>query len=381
MISLKLKINQLGDYMFFFYFFAIFIILIGLAIHIRSNSNSSLEQGETDIREAWEFIKKYGGNHTSHLHLLNDKQFYWAIDGQILITYQKIGRTYVVLGDPIGDIAYISEAIKEFEKITSKNIVFYQVSSDFLENDAINEYQAIKLGEEAKLSLTNFSLEGKFGAKLRTRKNKFERNGYTFKVLFPDFSDELLTDIQEISNSWLGTRKEKSFSVGFFCKSYINRFPIAVLYNPDGRMIAFATLASNYRERNRTITIDLMRYEKESPHGTMDMLFLSIFNWCKEQGYDWCSMGMAPLANLYEAKSANKAELIGQYIFHKGNQFYNFKGLYEYKNKFRPIWESRYLVYRRNALLLVLVNLIRLIHQKPSPKQLNVVRKWMEKAS
>lgn len=341
----------------------------------------------TNLQEVWEFMRKFGGNHTSHLNLLNDKQFYWAQYKQVLISYQKVGETFVVLGDPIGNQQLFALSIVEFEKycrLISKKVVFYQVSPEYLENYQSRGYRALKLGEEAKLSLLHFSIEGKKGAKLRTRKNKFERNGYYFKVLMPRHSSQLIEELNMISDSWLGSRKEKGFSVGFFCENYITRFPLALLYNSEDKVIAFASLACNYQETDRTITIDLMRYHKESPHGTMDMLFLSIFNWCKEQGYEWCSMGMSPLANLTEDETSNWYEAIGQFIFHKGNQFYNFKGLYEYKNKFQPNWESRYLVYRRNFLPILLLQLIWLINRKPTKtikiEHFNIVKKLINKA-
>lgn len=372
--------------MFFFYLF-VSLILTVLLLPLKKTAPATSDQGETNLHEVWEFIKKYGGNHTSHLHLLDDKQFFWAHNKQVLISYQRVGKTFVILGDPIGDDELITSSIDEFEQYSHSNgkkTVFYQVSPHFINEFQKRGYRAIKLGEEAKLDLLNFTLDGKKGAKLRTRKNKFERNGYKFDVLFPSYSKQLLEEINEISNSWLGTRKEKGFSVGSFCKNYINRFPLAILYNPDGKAIAFATLACNYRVTNRTITIDLMRYHLDSPHGTMDMLFLSIFNWCKEQGYEWCSMGMSPLANLKEGPTKNKFEPIGQFIFHKGNQFYNFKGLYEYKNKFQPSWESRYLVYRRNFLPKLIIQLIWLINRKPIPiikmNQINIIQKIINKA-
>jgi phosphatidylglycerol lysyltransferase len=371
--------------MFFFYLF-ILLFVVWILCHFMSVLPRK-KTIETNLHEVWEFIKKYGGNHTSHLHLLNDKQFFWAQNKQVLIAFQKVGKTLFVLGDPIGKEHLITPAIAEFEKYgrsLGQKVVFYQVSPQKIKDYQTHGYKVIKLGDEAKLSLLNFTLEGKKGAKLRTRKNKFERNGFYFKVLFPPHVSQLMEEINAISNSWLGSRKEKGFSVGFFCKNYIARFPLAVLYNSNGNVIAFATLACNYKETDRTITIDLMRYHQDSPHGTMDMLFLSIFKWCKEQGYEWCSMGMAPLANLNDDPNPNKFKTIGQFIFHKGNHFYNFKGLYEYKNKFQPIWESRYLVYQRNFLPILIVQLIWLIHRKPKETlkidHLDFVKKIIKKA-
>ncbi|WP_180954897.1 phosphatidylglycerol lysyltransferase domain-containing protein [Bacillus sp. V3-13] len=343
------------------------LFLIIFSLFMRENRTNGSVQHETDLNEVWSFLEKNGGNHISHLSFLNDKLFYWAKNEQVLLTYQQVGRTYVVLGDPIGKEAFIKDAINEFQQFCSRSgneAVFYQVSPRFL-GDYTNEgYRTVKVGEEARIRMPDFSTVGKKKTRLRTPINKFQRNGYQFAVLFPPHSARLKDELKAVSDSWLGKRKEKGFSVGFFCENYLARFPLAIVTSPDRKIIAFATLACNQQQKNRAITIDLMRYLQDSPSGTMDFLFISIFNWCKEQGYEWCSLGMSPLANLRESEKFNLVESIGQFIYKRGNYFYNFKGLYEYKNKFEPIWESRYLVYKKHTLPIIFVHITRLIHRK-----------------
>jgi phosphatidylglycerol lysyltransferase len=225
---------------------------------------------------------KNGGNHTSHLSFLKDKLFYWSQQKQVLIIYQKAGNTFVVLGDPIGEESLILGAIQEFHKYCQKldiKPVFYQVSLRYMMAYRQLGYRALKIGEEAKIYLPDFSMSGNSRKRLRTCKNKFEREGYQFSVLFPPHSKELLEEIKDISNSWLGKRKEKGFSVSFFYDEYVARFPLVIVTNQDGEIIAFATLAYNQPKIDRTLAIDLMRYQPDnSPNATMDFLFISIFN-------------------------------------------------------------------------------------------------------
>lgn len=344
-----------------------------------------LLQYENDLNEVWLFLQKNGGNHTSHLSFLNDKLFYWSQQKQVLIIYQKAGNTFVVLGDPIGEKSLILGAIQEFHQHCRQldiKPVFYQVSLRYMMTYRQLGYRALKIGEEAKIYLPDFSMSGNSRKRLRTCKNKFEREGYQFSVLFPPHSEQLLEDIKDISNSWLGKRKEKGFSVGFFYDSYVEKFPLAVVTNQAGEILAFATLAYNQPKIDRTLVIDLMRYKPEkSPNATMDFLFISIFNWAKDNNYKWCSMGMSPLANMKDPDQSGLYEAMGQIVFDKVNHFYNFKGLYQYKNKFQPEWESRYLVYQSNFLPVVFLRIIRLIHanQGMTNNKLVLVRKQFEK--
>lgn len=343
---------------------SIFILLLFLKTHRKIGLEESLD----DVQA---FIENNGGTHVSHLTFLNDKEVYRTKNNKVLFVYQLIGNKAIVLGDPIGKDEFIRDAIQEFQKYCkewNKTPVYYQVSERFLLFYRNFHYKLFKLGEEAKLDLHEFSLAGKKGAKLRTRKNKFERNGYQFAVSFPPHNHELLETAEAISNCWLGERKEKGYSVGFFCKDYLSRFPIATLTNPDGKMIAFASLACDKQKQKKTFTVDLMRHTSDCPHGTMDFLFLSIFQWCKEQGYDWCSMGMSPLANVGTSKQAKMSEKLARIVFEHGDSFYKFKGLHEYKNKFTPQWESRYLVYKKSFLPFLFLQLILLIHQNNTKK-------------
>lgn len=331
-----------------------------------------LLQYENDLNEVWLFLQINGGNHASHLSFLNDKRFFWSKQKQVLIIYQKAGSTFVVLGDPIGKEFLIFGAIREFHQYCRKiNVspVFYQVSTRYMEAYQELGYASLKIGEEAKVYLPGFSLSGNTRKRLRTCRNKFGREGYQFSALFPPHSKELLEEIKGISNAWLGSRKEKGFSVGYFYDDYVARFPLAIIKNQDGDIIAFATLAYNQPKIDRTLAIDLMRYQPEkSPNATMDFLFVSIFNWCKENGYEWCSMGISPLANMKDPDQRGMYEAVGQIIFDKVNHFYNFKGLYQYKNKFQPEWESRYLVYQSTFLPAVFLRIIRLIHTNQTVK-------------
>ncbi len=48
--------------------------------------------------------------------------------------------------------------------------------------------------------------------------NRIEREGFTFDVLQPPFSTEQMSTFKNISDNWLGSRKEKGFSLGFSLK-------------------------------------------------------------------------------------------------------------------------------------------------------------------
>lgn len=123
--------------------------------------------------------------------------------------------------------------------------------------------------------------------------NRIEREGFTFDVLQPPFSTEQMSTFKNISDNWLGSRKEKGFSLGFFSEDYLQRAPIAVVKNTQEEIVAFATIMPTYTN-NKVGTIDLMRYDsKKAPSGSMDFLFLHLFAYMKEEHIQWFNLGMA----------------------------------------------------------------------------------------
>jgi phosphatidylglycerol lysyltransferase len=71
---------------------------------------------------------------------------------------------------------------------------------------------------------------------------------------------------------------------------------------------------------------------------------------------------MAPLAGLENRALAPLWNRVGALVYRFGENFYNFQGLREYKEKFDPIWEPRYLASPGGLMLpRILANVAALI--------------------
>jgi phosphatidylglycerol lysyltransferase len=314
------------------------------------------------------FLEHEQGNLLTHMLFTGDKSFFWAMDDRILIPYAKIRNKLVVLGDPLGPKSLISGAIQQFQQFSDQfalEVVFYQASPDYLPFYHENGYRFFKLGEEALVHLESFTLVGKQNASLRTVKNRFEREGFHFEIAQPPHDKALMERLAFISNQWLDGKAEKGYSLGWFEESYLQKAPIALLRNPDNDVVAFASIAPGYD--GASISVDLMRYLKATPNGTMDQLFICLLEWAKSQGYARFNLGMAPLSSVGQSQSAIKEEKLARILFQYGGSWYGFVGLRRYKEKFSPEWEPRYLAYPASVSLpLLLIELVRLIARKPS---------------
>lgn len=343
---------------------AFLIISIGYLISLPKKWK--LEKSTGQDNEILHHLTKHKGKVLSHLIFLHDKYIFWNNKKNVLISYQKYADKLVILGDPIGEKSDFLAAIEEFQEISDLygyTPVFYQVSDDMLPFLHGSGYAFFKLGEEAFVDLKTFSVSGNRMKGLRALRNKFIRENYQFKILEPPFTNELLDELRNISNDWLQGRKEKGFSLGFFDIDYLNKAPIAIVLDESNRILGFMSIMNVYDDY-RTISIDLMRIEPDSPLGTVDFLFLSLFDWAKEQGYERFNMGMAPLGNVGLSKFSFLSEKIAAQIFLHGHFIYHFQGLRKFKEKYTNIWEPKYLAYRRKSSLPVTMAQITLLISK-----------------
>ncbi|WP_172255360.1 bifunctional lysylphosphatidylglycerol flippase/synthetase MprF [Saccharibacillus deserti] len=343
-------------------------ILFSILVLLRpKRQDAELPCGE-ELSRLDEFLQHQEGNLLSHMLYLGDKQFYWAQEGQVLIPYARSRDKLVVLGDPLGSKKRVGDAIEEFQVFGDRyalSIVFYQASPDYLSIYHEKGYRFFKLGEEALINLETFTFSGKKMTAFRTAKNRFERDGYTFSVEAAPYDPEMLEELRRISDIWLGDRKEKGFSLGWFSEPYLQRSPLALLRDPERRIVAFATLAPAY-DGGRTISVDLMRHLPDTPNGTMDLLFARLIEWSKEQGYKTFNLGMAPLSSVGKSRSSLREEKFANLVFRYGGHFYGFEGLRRYKEKFFPEWQSRYLAYPASVSLpVLLVDLVVLVSRRP----------------
>jgi phosphatidylglycerol lysyltransferase len=146
--------------------------------------------------------------------------------------------------------------------------------------------------------------------------------------------------------------------VGWFDESYVRDSEVVVIRSPQGSIVAFANLLSTTSLKE--ISIDMMRHRADMPHGTMDFLFLALLEEGKRRGFEQFSLGLSALSGVGGGSRSGRMEQAIHYLYEHLNQFYNFKGLHAYKEKFHPRWEPRYLQFPSyGALMEIVVALIR----------------------
>jgi len=300
----------------------------------------------------------------ANLALLGDKTFLFSRSGKAFIMYGIQKRSWIAMGDPIGEEDEWSELLWQFREMCDRYNgwpVFYEVGHEKLHLYLDLGLNLLKIGEEARVSLDSFSLEGGARKGLRHTHRKLENEGCRFEVIPPEEIPPLLPELKSISDAWLEEKntREKGFSLGFFDETYLKKFS-AGLIRKEGKVIAFANMWLGAEKEE--LSIDLMRYLPGAPDSVMEYLFIKLMLWGRQEGYRWFNLGMAPFSGLEDHELAPLWHRLGTLIFRYGEHFYNLQGLRQYKEKFDPTWEPKYLASPGGlALPRILTNVASLI--------------------
>lgn len=298
-----------------------------------------------ELAEASVLVRN-GDETQGFLSLLGDKKLFWSRDRRAFVMFADTPKYWIAMGNPVGDKASFEGLLWGFREEADRHgvkIVFYEAGEALLPLFLDLGLTLLKIGEEAKVKLADFTLEGSHRETQRKTRNKFTKQNYSFSVLEQAEVATHLPVLRAISDQWLARKntREKGFSLGFFDEDYISRMRVGVIRDPAGTIMAFANLWET--ANGREVSVDLMRYDPAAPSGIMDFLFTELMLWAQGRDVTWFNLGMAPLSGLERHALAPLWHKIGTAIYDLGEEFYNFEGLHNYKAKFDPVWMPRYL--------------------------------------
>ncbi len=340
------------------------LLLLSLARLFRPGQPRPALPGRDELELAGEIVAR--SLHTdANLALLGDKGLMFSQSKSAFLMYGIEGKSWVALGDPVGPDSEKQELVWAFQELSERyggQAVFYEVRQENLSLYRELGLSVIKFGEEGRVPLDSFTLEGGMHKELRRTVRKLEAAKVSFDVISTERVPSHMAELREVSDAWLAERqaREKGFSLGTFDVPYIQRFPAAVVRDASGKIVAFANL---WLTQNKSeLSPDLMRFHPSALGSVIEYLFIQLMAWGKQIGYRWLNLGMAPLSGLEDPALAPFWNRFGSFLFRHGEHFYHFQGLRQFKQKFVPTWESKYLASPGGlALPRILTNLTTLI--------------------
>jgi phosphatidylglycerol lysyltransferase len=282
----------------------------------------------------------------AHLALLGDKEIIVDETKSAFLMVGTAGLSRVVMGDPVGPTAAAARLVDAFIHQCDREgswPVFYRVGPHLLYLYLDYGLSVVKLGEVARVSLADFSIEDPTRRTLRRVCRKLVEGGCSFEIVAGEQVRHLLPALRVVSNEWLARKRsrEKGFSLGRFDEAFIAGGPVGVV-RVNGAIVAFGTvwLSGAHAEAE----IDLMRQSSDAPPSVMRYLVAELMRWAREQGYAFFNLGMVPLSGIRAGSVAPLWNQLASAMRIGGERYYNFQGLRNFKEWFHPEWEPSYLV-------------------------------------
>jgi phosphatidylglycerol lysyltransferase len=304
---------------------------------------------------SYEDIKRIFDAHSRHslsaFAVQNDKHHLLLAKHGSLVAYAVRGSVALAAGDPLASDADFEGSVREYLGYCGKNgwtPCIYEAAEERLTVYHSLGLRSLKMAEEAVLSLPEFNLSGNKRANLRAMVNKTAKSGMEVRFynrglkLVPELDEQL----EEISQEWLTEKHigELGFSLGRFSLEGLDQIPVFVAIR-ETKIEAFCSWLP-YRSGSAAV-LDLMRKRNDAVPGTMDFLLYHALIELKDMGYEEASLANAPLANVSAPRRPLDRGIA--LLFENMNAFYGYKNLFQFKKKFAPRWEGRYLIYPKGA--------------------------------
>lgn len=328
--------------------------------HVLSISEST----STESGHVRAIVKRYGCHSLAHFAQGPNMSYFWADSGQAFLAYRVCQGVAVMLGDPIGreeELAALVQRFSTFCRRLDWEFAIYQASPATLAYLASEGIHAIKVGEEAIIDTTTFTLQGRVGAPVRHAIARAQRDNVTVSIWYGETIPEpVFAGMRQVSIAWLHaqhTYTQMGFSMGRFPADWSPELLTAVALDQNGVVVAFLTWTPLYQGNGWTL--DNMRRVEQTPPGTMEYLIAESVEWARVRGYRSMSLSLAPMAGLREeireinelaaprwriSSSARLLQRSAAYLHRRGLLLGSYRSLYAFKNKFQPMWQPRYLV-------------------------------------
>lgn len=311
-----------------------------------------------ELDDVKKLIDRYGSDPMDGFALLPDKRYFFTADGESMVAYTLWRKFAVALADPIAPPEMRARAITEFVKFCKQQDWEPMFYCAHIKHRALYEeagFITFKVGEDARLDVNEFKLQGGKFQNLRTARNKAQKAGLAFQWYdakpHPDHGLE--AQLTLISQQWLDLKHggEMTFDLGAFSVEFIREHGCSIVRNPEGRIETFATWLPYNGGKGRCL--DLMRGRNEFKD-VLDFLIVEAIDHFKAQGVEEISLGNAPLANVDAVQDERlelRQERAVKFLFDNFDRFYGYKSLFNFKKKYAPDWQGRYLAYRPRVSL------------------------------
>lgn len=291
-----------------------------------------------------QLIQKYGFGSNAAMSLYEGFQFFTipALNEHGAIAFYNTKSAWVGAADPLTSQSNLAAILSEFAKSANKNgkvAILVPTSTATAQVAKELGYRVIMVGSEPYFDLKRYPPSGNTWIDVVPTAKIFHQKGAKVSEFTPASLDGARkAELDKILQEWLNSRKISP--LGFLNR--VEPWILAkekkyfVIEDEQGPISFIAALP--IWARKGWYLIDVLR-RTSTPVGSTELLILQSMRLLSEQGFEQVSLGIAPLSGLDQLApevADQKIHRFLQVVFEKGNQFYNFKTLEQFKQKFKP---------------------------------------------
>jgi lysyl-tRNA synthetase, class II len=283
--------------------------------------------------------------------LRSDKSIMWSPTGKSCIGYRVLSGVMLASGDPIGDPEAWPGAIHAFLDEAARHawvpavIGCGELGAEVWCREG--DLTALELGDEAIVSVPDFTLQGRAMRNVRQMVTRVCKQGYVAEIRrVSDIPEDEIRGLVRQADSWRGSPTERGFSMalGRVGGRGDDRCVVATA-TEDGTLRAILHYVPWGSDG---LSLDLMRRDRGSSPGLNDFLIVETIKSCGDMGVKRISLNFAVFRAALE-----RGERIGagpvlrawRRVLLFMSRWFQIESLYKFNAKFCPQWVPRFLVF------------------------------------
>ncbi|GAC1316209.1 MAG: hypothetical protein NVSMB25_01490 [Thermoleophilaceae bacterium] len=301
-----------------------------------------------DHQRAAELVAKHAGDSLDPFALREDKAFHFAHGG--MLAYRTLRETAVVAGDPIGPTGSARPILASFLALAAKrgwDVVVTGASTRFLDDYRALGLRTLRIGDEAIVSPSSFSLDGRSIRKVRQSVNRMARRGWRIEVV-PGLGSNpsLAPELEAVEHAWQAGRPRLhgfAMTLGRLWGAPEDSADLYVLgRDSSGALRAFI----RFVRYGDALSLDVMRRSGDEPNGLNEALIVAALEHARAAGIAEVSLNFAGFAHIMSAEaSLNRSQRLLRATLRRLHGRFQLERLVRFNEKFEPTWRPRYLVY------------------------------------
>lgn len=310
------------------------------------------------------FAFRFGRSYDAYLAAEPDRSQFWSHDRRGVVAYIRAGKYLHVSGGLLADAENRETLLAEFVEFADRrrwSPSFYNVAEAELPLFRKYGFQATKWGEEGVIDLQSCSWLGGEYAWVRRQSSYCRRQGLEIAECAPGAMarpkwNRLKAELCEISAAFLAAKPqavELRFLDGSLDLENLSRRRLFVARrcSDAGRVEGF--LVCHPYRNGQGWAFEIYRQRSDAVRGTIPFLMHRTMQFLQDEGLEQVSLCLAPGLRAGEPLPGDSP--LVRWALSIGSRHFNFifdaAGLYHFKSRFRPRFESRYLCVRPKATL------------------------------